>query len=43
MLAVEEGDRTFEHLDGAPLKPGKELPTPTGVFPRIADVEAAAS
>jgi len=43
MLGVEEGDRTFEHLNGAPLKPGKELPTPTGVFPRIIDVEAAAS
>lgn len=36
LLGVDAADRDFEHLDGAPLKPGKELPAPQGVFPRLA-------
>lgn len=41
MLGVEPDERNFEHLDGAPLKPGTALPEPTGVFPRIVDTEAS--
>jgi methionyl-tRNA synthetase len=41
LLGVDPEDRTFEDLDGSPLKPGTELPTPSGVFPRLLDnVEA---
>jgi methionyl-tRNA synthetase len=42
MLGVDVNERTFEHLDGAPLKPGTPLPAPQGVFPRLVDAEAAA-
>jgi methionyl-tRNA synthetase len=35
LLAIAPGDRTFAALgEAGRLKPGKELPAPTGVFPR---------
>ncbi|MES1991980.1 MAG: methionine--tRNA ligase [Pseudomonadota bacterium] len=37
LLGVDEGDRNFEDLDGSPLKPGIELPAPTGIFPRLVE------
>tara|TARA_R110000868_G_scaffold144396_5_gene363507 strand:+ start:3984 stop:5675 length:1692 start_codon:yes stop_codon:yes gene_type:complete len=43
LLGVDPEDRTFEDLDGSPLKPGTELPAPTGVFPRIVDADDAAA
>jgi methionyl-tRNA synthetase len=43
MLAVHEDERTFEHLDGSPLKPETPLPAPVGVFPRLVDEEDSAS
>jgi methionyl-tRNA synthetase len=41
MLGVPPDERSFEHLDGAPLKPETPLPAPQGVFPRLVDTEAA--
>jgi methionyl-tRNA synthetase len=43
LLAVPEADRSFAALgpDGARLVPGTPLPTPSGVFPRYAEPEAA--
>jgi methionyl-tRNA synthetase len=42
LLGVDPEDRTFEDLDGSPLKPGTELPAPSGVFPRLVDEPEAA-
>ena len=39
LLGVDPEDRTFEDLDGSPLKPGTDLPTPSGVFPRLVDAD----
>ena len=41
LLGVDPEDRTFEDLEGSPLKPGTDLPAPSGVFPRLVDAEEA--
>ncbi len=44
LLAVAPGDRTFAALgEGGRLKPGTELPAPTGVFPRYVPPEDEAA